>query len=197
MCIRDRVYVGQGKHPAPWIGQLLTLRDRRLAAVSYTHLDVYKRQPQGKPNDEPYLASVDEDGVEFDVSLTESTFLGQSMPEPSSFDMTSINLDLKEPEIEIPESVPSALVEAGTLPDSSYESVQVSTAVNEDFAMQQAETLIAPRSVDTPDISYESVQVSTAVNPDFASEQAETLISPRVVVEPDMLPEQDLSLIHI
>ena len=152
--------------------------------------------PQGKPNDEPYLASVDEDGVEFDVSLTESTFLGQSMPEPSSFDMTSINLDLKEPEIEIPESVPSALVEAGTSLDSSYESVQVLTAVNEDFAMQQAETLITPRSVDTPDLSYESVQVSTAVNPDFATEQAETLISPRVVAEPDMLPEQDFSSIH-
>ena len=152
--------------------------------------------PQSKPNDEPYLASVDEDGVEFDVSLTESTFLGQSMPEPSSFDMTSINLDLKEPEIEIPESVPSALVEAGTSPDSSYESVQVLTAVNEDFAMQQAETLITPRSVDTPDLSYESVQVSTAVNPDFATEQAETLISPRFVVEPDMLPEQDFSSIH-
>jgi pilus assembly protein FimV len=152
--------------------------------------------PQSKANDEPYLASVDDDGVEFDVSLTESTFLGQSMPEPSSFDMTSINLDLKEPEIEIPVSVPSAHLEADTSPDSSYEDVQLSTAVNEDFAMQQAETLITSRSVDTPDLSYESVQVSTAVNADFATEQAETLISPRVVAEPDMLPEQDFSTIQ-
>ncbi|MBK7421639.1 MAG: pilus assembly protein [Propionivibrio sp.] len=153
--------------------------------------------PQSKPSDEPYLASVNEDGVEFDVSLTESTFLGQSMPEPSAFDMTSINLDLKEPEIVIPAPLPSAVVEADaspdSCPDSSYESVQVSTAVNEDFAMQQAETLITQRSVDTPNISYESVQVSTAVNADFATEQAETLISPRVVAEPDMLPEQDFS----
>lgn len=149
--------------------------------------------PISKPIDEPYLASVEQDGVEFDVSLTESTFLGQSMPEPSSFDMTSINLDLKEPEIEIPESVPSAVVEAEMSPDSSYESVQVSTAVNEDFAIQQAETLITPRLVETPDSSYESVQASTAVNEDFAREQAETLIISRLAAEPDMLPEQDFS----
>jgi len=142
--------------------------------------------PQSKANDEPYLASVNEDGVEFDVSLTESTFLGQSMPEPSSFDMTSINLDLKEPEIEIPAPAPSAYVATDVSPDSSYEIVQASTVVNPDFATEQAETLISSLSVDSPDVSYESVQASTVVNPDFATEQAETLISSLSVDSPDI-----------
>jgi len=35
------VYVGQGKHPAEWIGHLLTLRDRRLAAPTFSAAGLY------------------------------------------------------------------------------------------------------------------------------------------------------------
>ncbi|MBL0168846.1 MAG: tRNA pseudouridine(38-40) synthase TruA [Propionivibrio sp.] len=35
------VYVGQGKHPAEWIGHLLTLRDRRLAAPTFPAAGLY------------------------------------------------------------------------------------------------------------------------------------------------------------
>jgi tRNA pseudouridine38-40 synthase len=44
------VYVGQGKHPAEWIGQLLHLRDRRLAAPTFSAAGLYlvavKYEPQ-------------------------------------------------------------------------------------------------------------------------------------------------------
>ncbi|MBK7421641.1 MAG: tRNA pseudouridine(38-40) synthase TruA [Propionivibrio sp.] len=35
------VYVGQGKHPPEWIGHLLTLRDRRLAAPTFPAAGLY------------------------------------------------------------------------------------------------------------------------------------------------------------
>lgn len=35
------VYIGQGKHPPEWIGQLLTLRDRRLAAPTFAAAGLY------------------------------------------------------------------------------------------------------------------------------------------------------------
>ncbi|MDR0440809.1 MAG: hypothetical protein LBI59_07480, partial [Candidatus Accumulibacter sp.] len=47
------------------------------------------------PANEQMLA---DDAVEFDVNLTESTFLGRPPPESPSFDMKSIDLDLRAPE---------------------------------------------------------------------------------------------------
>ncbi|MBK8525016.1 MAG: FimV family protein [Betaproteobacteria bacterium] len=61
---------------------------------------------------------VDTDALEFDVRLTESTVLGQPMS-PSSFDMTSINLDLAEPK-------PAA----SALSDGGFEVAQMETVVN-------------------------------------------------------------------
>ncbi len=135
---------------------------------------------QNQVQDAPYLTSVNEDGVEFDVSLTESTFLGQSRPVPSAYDLTSINLDLKEPEIEIPEWEPSAVVEADTSQDSSYENFQVTTAVNPDFATEQAETLIIPRVV---------VEQDMLPAQDFSSMQSETRINRQRGVDPDLAPD--------
>ena len=124
-------------------------------------------RPVGGQSDVPEVNLVPDDGVEFDVSLTESTFLGRSMPEPTSFDMSSIDLDLNELPVELPLAAPlsetvvsSGLSELSDLSDSS-------------------------------EFEFDRAQVSTAVNPDFQTEQAETIVSPNYSVEPDLLPEQD------
>lgn len=176
-----------------------------------------KARPAEITSVQPSVSSIDDDGVEFDVSLTESTFLGRSMPESSSFDMSSIDLDLNEPELTVPEaksapearkveSAPSAFDSS----DLSFNSVQVSTAVNPDFATEQAETLVNPQfGGDDPDLLPEqdffAEQAETNVNPqfgnvvgqsgdvDFASGQAETLVNPQFGEEPDLLPEFEIS----
>ena len=172
-------------------------------------------EPEFQPvvNDTPVAFSpVDDDGLEFDVSLTESTFLGRSMPEPSSFDMSSIDLDLNAPEIEISAPIPSASTNAIDTPDSSelaFESAQVSTAVNPDFATDQAETIVNPQFGTEPDLMPEqdflSMQSETVVNqafnldPDatqisgFAVEQAETLVNPQFGADEDLVPEFEIS----
>ena len=115
-------------------------------------------------NGVPEVELLADDGVEFDVSLTESTFLGRSMPEPTSFDMSSIDLDLNEPPVELPVTPPVVETEASSeLSDLS----------------------------DMSEFEFDSVQVSTAVNPDFSTEQSETVVSPNFGLEPDLLPEQD------
>jgi len=111
-------------------------------------------------------ASIDGDGVEFDVSLTESTFLGRTMLESPSFDMDSIDLDLNAPELPISsEKSPSSIKDDA--PDALLEQLD----------------------------AFDEVQVSTAVNPDFANEQAETVVNPQFGVEQDqdLLPEFDIS----
>ncbi len=92
-----------------------------------------------------------DDGVQFDVSLTESTFLGDSAPVASSFDMSGIDLDLKAPEAATP-SVPPAARDT-----IDFDAFQVATVVNAQFeAPPQAQT--------APPAS----QVETMVNPQFA-----------------------------
>ena len=153
------------------------------------------------------------DDVEFDVSLTESTFLGRSEPEPESFDLSSIDLDLESPELEIPK--PGALnksVQEASVADVSFETVQVATAVNPDFAMEQMETQVIPSGFsttlsDTPtsrDFSSDqtetlivsgvpAAQSDTVVNSDFATQQAETIVSPSLGAAQDLVPELDVS----
>lgn len=111
--------------------------------------------------------ALDDDAVEFDVSLTESTFLGRLPPEPSSFDMASIDLDLQSPDLDIagPAEQPPAAEE------HAFEGVQVSTAVNPDFASEQLETVVTPSG-------FAAAQGDTALNPDFALEQMETQVVP-------------------
>ncbi|MFZ4536760.1 FimV/HubP family polar landmark protein [Propionivibrio sp.] len=119
---------------------------------------------ESKSYDVPDVASVDFDGVEFDVSLTESTFLGQTMAEPSSFDMSSIDLDLNEPELAVTPSVPPLTeIQAESASDLS-----VST--------------------------FDHIQVSTVVNPDFQTEQAQTIVNPQFGDEQELVPEFDISV---
>lgn len=124
-------------------------------------------------------ASVNEpgsDGVEFDVSLTESTFLGRSATEPPSFDMSSIDLDLQSPPLEIPgekakPASAAAPAQQAMSEDLAFEEVQVSTAVNADFGVDQMETQVTPPG-------FATTQGETAVNPDFGLDQMETLVTP-------------------
>lgn len=125
-----------------------------------------------------------EDNVEFDVSLTESTFLGRLPSEPQPFNMASIDLDLQVPDLEI---APEALSITQTMPRQAmppapapgvpsqkapvFEGVQVSTAVNPEFSTEQLETMVTPPG-------FESEQNATAVNADFSVGQMETLVSP-------------------
>jgi pilus assembly protein FimV len=69
------------------------------------------------------VGNVDADSLEFDVHLTESTVLGTPMS-PSSYDMTSINLDLAEPKM-APGAVPAA---------AEYETAQMETVVSPNLA---------------------------------------------------------------
>ncbi len=113
----------------------------------------------------------DADGVKFDVKLTDSTFLGSSMPDPNSFDLSSIDLDLKAPNLEIPASQPAAKENEPELP-SAFDGVQVSTAVNQDFAAMQSETLINPQGFNMQGNDFKQAG-------DFSSTQSETMINPQ------------------
>ena len=86
------------------------------------------------------VGSVSDQDLEFDVSLTESTVLGQPMRE-SSFDMSSINLDLAEP------TSVSAL-QAPVHDDGQsggFDVAQMNTVVNADFSSAQMETMVNPQ----------------------------------------------------
>jgi pilus assembly protein FimV len=129
---------------------------------------------QTKVRTDSATASDDDLGVRFDVSLTESSFLGQTIPETSSFDMSAIDLDLQEPDLVMPSPAPSVAVEAGPLPDLQFESVEAFAAVNSNFESVQAETLISP-SLAEQDFAAEKdfsvVQGETHLNPQFGDEQ--------------------------
>lgn len=121
-------------------------------------------------------SSEDLDAKVDDISLTESTFLGQPLPEPSAFDLSAIDLDLKEPAVEIPavpQPVPSA---PETVPDLEFESVQASTAVNPNFEIEQAETLISARPVAEPE---------PVADKEAPTGQSETLVDPHLGESPD------------
>jgi pilus assembly protein FimV len=117
-----------------------------------------------------------DDAVEFDVSLTESTFLGRHLTDSSPVDISSIDLDLEPPD---PESLPGRTAPSGTVrsPQSSVvdapalELVQSSTALNPDFAREQQETAVVSPGFDPS-------QGETAVNPDFTTAQTATLVTP-------------------
>jgi pilus assembly protein FimV len=106
--------------------------------------------PAPEPVPEPAQAQGDElilgdDAVEFDVSLTESTFLGRLSPSPdSSFDMTSINLDLEESTKQDPSQAATAINAdfAGQV-ETVVTPTQSDTAVNPEFAMGHMETVVS------------------------------------------------------
>jgi len=156
---------------------------------------------------------VEDDGVEFDVSLTESTFLGRSVPDSPSFDMASIDLDLGVPEIpELSEAAPVAAPES--IPEivaDDFENAQVATAVNPDFETEQSETIVSPNfaSEPEPDLlpeqDFSIAQAETQLNqvpmfdlPDSASEefataQEATVVNPQFGENEDLLPEFEIS----
>ena len=113
-------------------------------------------------------AAAEDDGVEFDVSLTESTFLGRSMPDASGFDMSGIDLDLKPKAGQ--SSVAFAQAESSPSMPSEFEDVQVSTAVNSDFAREQTVTMISPAMAPEPMADLLPAQ-------DFSMAQAETQLT--------------------
>jgi pilus assembly protein FimV len=93
----------------------------------------------GSPNAE----ALDE-ALEFDVRLTESTVLGEAMQHPA-FDMSSISLDLAEPEVEDRAATPPPSVTPSLTPEFSFEADQEDTLVNPNFSVQQSQT--EPNSV--------------------------------------------------
>jgi len=146
----------------------------------------------------------DDSGLEFDVSLTESTFLGSAKPEAPSFNMASIDLDLKAAD---PAAQPKAAAPADTAAD--FDAVQVSTSVNPDFETMQSETLVNPQfgqRLDQPlDNDFTLAQSATMIHPhfgggldqaedrDFSTAQAETVVNPQFGVEQDLSPEFETS----
>ncbi len=155
------------------------------------------------------LATVDDDGVEFDVSLTESTFLGRSQPDAASFDMSSIDLDLGAPEQ--PEVVSESLPD---ISENDFESAQVATAVNPDFSTEQTETIVSPNfaSAPEPDLlpeqDFAMAQLETQLNQaptfdlpssdndEFAVAQEATVVNPQFGENgenEDLLPEFEIS----
>ena len=117
-------------------------------------------KPTAAPSATPALPqSQEENSVEFDVSLTESTFLGRSVPGANSFDMSSIDLDLDLPPIQSEPVSPPAPSAPSVAPRTPYAS-----------PMSPPE----PQAAD----GFEREQVSTAVNPDFGSAQLETVVNP-------------------
>lgn len=171
-----------------------------------------------KQLDEQNSALHKDDDVEFDVNLTESTFLGRSVPDSTSYDMSSIDLDLDAPEIRAPEAsatqVQPAKEKEAALDsaDLSFDSFQVSTAVNPDFDTEQAETIVNPKfgSDDAekdllPEQDYFATQPETVVNQpssiapegvsgrESAVDQAETVVNPQYGDEQELLPEFDIS----
>ena len=155
--------------------------------------------------------AVEDDGVEFDVSLTESTFLGRSVPDTSPFDMASIDLDLGVPDIPAAESgeVSESLPE---IQEDDFESLQVATAVNPDFETEQTETIVSPNFAPAPEPDllpeqdFSMAQLETQLNQaspfdlsasagdDFVTAQEETVVNPQFGEnEDDLLPEFELS----
>jgi pilus assembly protein FimV len=138
-------------------------------------------QDYDKPGDDAAFVETDvqanqpvleDDAVEFDVSLTESTVLGHQPPEPaSSFDMASIDLDLQSPELEIADiedPSPAASVAKAPAEREARQDTLVSTAINPNLSTAHMETVI------TPPEPVPQNQSDTAPNLDFAVEPMET-----------------------
>ena len=128
--------------------------------------------------------------VEFDMSLTESTFLDRFEPEMQSFDLASIDLDLQLPEIEMSatKAQPETLT-SHTLPpseeearDRAFEKAQSSTVVNPNAAVQQIETLLVPEhshqtQLETLLVSESRAQ-ETVLAPDSMRNHTNTIVDP-------------------
>jgi pilus assembly protein FimV len=104
------------------------------------------------------------DSLEFDVTLTESTVLGEGMQHPS-FDMASISLDLDLEDKDWDDRAGTAAAEAGALPDS----------------------------IDAADSLFEADQEDTLVNPDFSTTQADGTLDSAFASDMDLSSEVEIS----
>ena len=113
-----------------------------------------------------------------------STFTERMQSELPSFDLSSIDLDLQAPEMnilatEVQEAASESAGAAGGQ-DTAFESAQVSTAIYQNFETNQLETAIAPLA-----------HAETVVNPDFSAQQAETQFAQSLEFAPDSISELD------
>ena len=144
------------------------------------------------PADMLDIGSIDNGDLEFDVSLTESTVLGQPMQE-SSFDMSAISLDLAESVPVIPPQAP-ALDELST---SDFDLAQMNTVVNPDFSTDQAATVVNPQFGSdfdaAPDLDITSTEeVATKLDLAKAYEEMGDLEGARELLQ-EVLKEGDAS----
>jgi pilus assembly protein FimV len=121
-----------------------------------------------------------------DARLSESTFLGQTVEDVSSFDMSSIDLDLNGVELAAAPPASPPATDPGVFPDLQFESVE------------------APAAVNVPDLNFETVQAETQITPspladldfpaekDFSIVQGETQLNPQFAGEPELPQEADL-----
>ena len=101
-----------------------------------------------EPDEVVDVGSAAGDALEFDVKLTESTILGESMQHPS-YDMSSISLDLAE----VDGLSPAAARVTGDSPDLSFDAEQEDTLVNPGFSAEQTDAgLNAPQRSDMGDM---------------------------------------------
>lgn len=108
--------------------------------------------PPAEPAPEPLadataFAGIEDDALDFDVKLTDSTILGQPMQAPS-FDISALSLDLAEtPPADpfAPATAESDLEHADTVVNTGFAAEQVDTLVNPDFSVEQAETVVNPQ----------------------------------------------------
>jgi pilus assembly protein FimV len=104
------------------------------------------------------------DSLEFDVTLTESTVLGEGMQHPA-FDMASISLDLDLEDNDWDDR--AAAAEAGELPDATdavdsfFEADQEDTLVNPDFSTTRADSMLDSAFASDMDLSSE-VEISSS-----------------------------------
>ncbi|MDR2613832.1 MAG: hypothetical protein LBC91_00690, partial [Candidatus Accumulibacter sp.] len=134
-------------------------------------VDTSSAQEAPAPAEKPALG---DDAVEFDVSLSESTFLGRAPSEPPPFDLGSIDLDLHSPELEITgieeEALPAETAKAPPqrrLDEAAPGKTPATTASAPEIASPGVETVVA-----------------TAAEADFDMEQTETQRVPEISVPP-------------
>lgn len=131
-----------------------------------------------------------------DISLTESTFLGQPSAEPSTFDLSAIDLDLKEPAVDIPAAPQPAPSAPEAAPDLEFESVQAATAVNPNFEAEQVETLISARPAVEPEVAPPAAAATseTLIDPNFGeSPQSEFTQFPEIAASEEVATKLDLA----
>jgi pilus assembly protein FimV len=106
------------------------------------------------------------DSLEFDVTLTESTVLGEGMQHPS-FDMASISLDLDLEDNDWDDRAGAAAAKAGELPESTdaveslFEADQEDTLVNADFSTTRRDSTLDSAFASDMDLSSE-VEISSS-----------------------------------